>query len=410
MFMGMRVCQLLLIPLRTAVLPEPTPITMRPCTQPHQAHPRTQILTPYNSSRNSSILHLHLWDNRCTHPGLSDVNEEDVADMLLRHFSLHGDEVLFVNAPDVGPNKHGRRITYEPFQAARCDKGVYSQFQQSSYFKRFVVERDRPSSVLHKRVPTSFDSVEVYQGDCFEVLAQLSANSIDGAVTSPPYYNARSYSVWPNIYCYLYDMYNSAHEVFRVLKPGSVYLFNIFDYFDNENNIVFSAMGKKRMILGAYIINIFRRVGFELAGNVVWYKGEIEGKRNFNQGNRSSYYQFPLNSWEHVFVFQKPGERSTQYRFPTVLAAKPVFKIINGKNVLGHSAPFPSQIPELLLNQMKPGEQVLDPYSGSMTTGRAAYRLGLRSVSIDIHQDYCQLGLHLLDEENASLLMFNMIR
>src|SRR5215213_9293544 len=114
-------------------------------------------------------------------------------------------------------------------------------------------------------------------GGCFEVLSRLEESSIDGAVTSPPYYNARSYATWPNIYCYLFDMYNAARQVYRVLAPGALYLFNIFDYFDNERNIVMSAMGKKRMILSAYITNIFRRIGFSLHGNVVWYKGEIEG-------------------------------------------------------------------------------------------------------------------------------------
>ena len=197
-------------------------------------------------------------------------------------------------------------------------------------------------------------------------------------------------------------MYNSARQVFRVLKPGSIYLFNIFDYFDNENNIVFSAMGKKRMILGAYIINLFRRVGFQVKGNVVWHKGEIEGKRNFNQGNRSPYYQYPFNAWEHILVFQKPGGSSPHLDFPTVLQSKPVMKMVRGENVLGHSAPFPSIIPELLLARMSKGERILDPYSGSMTTGRAAYEQGIRSVSVEFHKEYCELGLRLLEEERYS--------
>jgi DNA modification methylase len=187
-----------------------------------------------------------------------------------------------------------------------------------------------------------------------------------------------------------------------------VYLFNIFDYFDNENNIVFSAMGKKRMILGAYIINMFRRVGFMLRGNIAWHKGEIEGKRNFNQGNRSPYYQFPFNCWEHIIVFQKPGNMISNLHFPTVLQSKPVIKMVNGENVLGHSAPFPSIIPELLINQMNRGECILDPYSGSMTTGRAAYERGVRSVSIELHREYCELGLRLLEEAciNRDLSLF----
>ena len=49
-------------------------------------------------------------------------------------------------------------------------------------------------------------------------------------------------------------MYNIAIQIHRVLKPRASFVFNIFDYFDNENIVAFSAMGKKRMILGAYIV------------------------------------------------------------------------------------------------------------------------------------------------------------
>ena len=331
------------------------------------------------------------------------VRDEDVVDMLLRHFTLYGDTVRFVNALWASGMMHGRKVQHEPFAPSRVLSGEYRRFHDSVFFHRFVIDRIAPSSAK-PAIPLAHSpqEAEVYEGDCFDVLGSMNPGTIDGAVTSPPYYNARSYSVWPNIYCYLYDMYNSARQVFRVLKPGSIYLFNIFDYFDNENNIVFSAMGKKRMILGAYIINLFRRVGFQVKGNVVWHKGEIEGKRNFNQGNRSPYYQYPFNAWEHILVFQKPGGSSPHLDFPTVLQSKPVMKMVRGENVLGHSAPFPSIIPELLLARMSKGERILDPYSGSMTTGRAAYEQGIRSVSVEFHKEYCELGLRLLEEERYS--------
>jgi DNA modification methylase len=334
-----------------------------------------------------------------------EADEESVSDMLIRHFSLHGDAVVLVNGPRIGEEKLGRRVKYEDFNPALVD-GCHEQFRNSAYFKRFVVDRESPSLPVFKTCLGRIPDAQVFQGDCFEILSSMPAASLGGAVTSPPYYNARSYSVWPNIYCYLYDMYNSARQVFRVLKPGSLYLFNIFDYFDNENNIVFSAMGKKRMILGAYVIDLFRRVGFELSNNVVWYKGEIEGKRNFNQGNKSPYYQFPFNCWEHTLVFRKPGPAYFMAPFPTILDSKPVIKMIRGENVLGHSAPFPATIPELLLSRVRRGETVLDPYSGSMTTGRAAHRRGMPSVSIELHKEYCDLGLRLLEEENATLDLF----
>jgi DNA modification methylase len=163
------------------------------------------------------------------------------------------------------------------------------------------------------------------------------------------------------------------------------------------------------MILGAYTVHLFRAAGFTLQGNIVWDKGEIEGKRNFNQGNHSPYYQAPFNCWEHVFVFAKGHLPSKMFAFPSVLRLRPVFKIVNGENVLGHSAPFPKEIPELLLDRLESEGTVLDPFSGSMTTGRAAYAKGFRSINIDCHREYCDLGLQLLERETQQMDMFKAL-
>jgi DNA modification methylase len=194
-------------------------------------------------------------------------------------------------------------------------------------------------------------------------------------------------------------MLNITREVYRVLRDGSPFLFNIFDYFDNENNIVFSAMGKKRMILGYYIVNIFSDVGFQVCANIPWDKGHIEGNRNFNQGNFSPYYQAPHNCWEHIFVFSKGTPQFDLSKLPTILKATPVIKMFNGQNLLGHSAPYPEDIPRLLFNLLAPGSKILDPFSGSMTTGRLAYLNGYKSINIDYKKEYCELGLKLLEKE-----------
>jgi DNA modification methylase len=266
-----------------------------------------------------------------------------------------------------------------------------------AYRSLFLYLRKRPNTGMYELLNIGPDHfTQLYQGDAYEVLSALPENSIDVVVTSPPYYNAREYSVWPNIYCYLYDMYNISNMIYRTLKPGGIFLLNIFDYFDNENNIVFSTMGKKRMILGAYMIQVIRKSGFLLLGNTIWHKGEIEGKRNFNQGNMSPYYQAPHNCWEHILLFSK-GKSDNQILLPTILRKNPVIKIINGVNVLGHSAPFPDEIPNLLLNNF--AGVVLDPFSGSMTTGRIARKKGICSINIELHTEYCELGLELMQKD-----------
>lgn len=336
---------------------------------------------------------------------VSGTTGAEILEMLTRHYTFAGDAVRLWDWPEDAAVRCGRKVIAERAPTPPPASKIADTFFGSAFFHRFRVERPRAHIPAASEDLSSTPTLSFLHGEAFETLQTLPEESIDGAVTSPPYYNAKSYSSWPNIYCYLHDMRSIAQEIFRVLRPGAAFLFNIFDYFDNENNMVFSAMGKKRMILGAYTVRLFEELGFELRGNAVWDKGEIEGKRNFNQGNHSPYYQAPFNCWEHIFVFCKPGG-SHGPRFPTILKARPVFKMVNGENVLGHSAPFPPEIPELLLARMTSGENVLDPFAGSFTTCRAAHRHGLRAIGIEYHRDYCSLGLRLLREETKQLEMF----
>lgn len=329
----------------------------------------------------------------------------DVLEMLVRHYTLVGDPVDLVNTPAPAPVLHGRRLYTDRWVPPPADAGLAGRLFRGPYFERFGLDLAPPPTAKRFANLAKWPGVEVYHGDAAEVLRQLGDASVDAAATSPPYYNAKSYASWPNIYCYWHDMAVIARQVFRVLKPGAPYLFNLFDYFDNENNIVFSAMGKKRMTLGAYAIHLFRRIGFVVAGNVIWDKGEIEGKRGFNGGNASPYYQSPFNCWEHVLIFTKGRPARRWADWSCLLRTQPVVKMVRGENVLGHDAPFPEAVPALVLDRMRPGETVLDPFAGSLTTARAAWRRGLRSISIDYKQEYCELGLRLLakDADQPSL-------
>ena len=77
-----------------------------------------------------------------------------------------------------------------------------------------------------------------------------------------------------------------------------------------------------------------------------------------------------------------------------------MIKYIKGKNILGHDAPYPKEIPQLLIDKLKPNSTIIDPFSGSMTSGRVAYANNVKSINIDFIEDYCKLGLKLLEQEN----------
>lgn len=337
---------------------------------------------------------------------VSGVTSDDIFEMCLRHYSCVKDGVYVYTAePDAGLGSTylERKINLKTF--CTIPDNLLEDFKKCAYFKRYIH--------VKAGLPEQFPSVKIgkaniVNGDSFLALMSLSDNSIDGAVTSPPYYNAKEYSQWENIYCYLYDMYNISKELHRVMKPGAVYLFNIFDYFDNENNIVLSSMGNKRMILGAYMLDIFSRVGFNIVGNIVWNKGEIQGNRNFNQGNMTPYYQAPLNCWEHIFILSK-GKPAPKFQslFSEICSMRPVIKMVRGKNILGHTAPFPKNIPELLIKYMDPSDIVIDPFLGSGTTCIVANNYNINSIGIEINPAYFELCRKLVSQSEYQQLSFN---
>lgn len=331
--------------------------------------------------------------------------QEQAVEMLLRHYSLFGDGVaLFGLKPPA--NTWGRNVSC--FNSIGVQgSGLAERFFQSAWFRRYALPFNSSATPKTDRqfATEHLGAFTLVRGDSTVALSGFEPDHFDGAVTSPPYFNAREYSQWPNIYCYLSDMQRVAEACFRVLKPGAVYLYNIFDYFDNERSIVFSAMGEKRLILSAYTVDIFRRVGFVLVGSVTWDKGEIEGKRGFNAGNFSPYYQAPFNCWEHILVFTKPGKESIANlaaTLPSVLRAQPVVKMVRGQNTHGHTAPYPPEVPALLKALVPPGGRVLDPYGGSCTTARAMIGHAAETVCIEQMEEYCDLArqMYMAEIEN----------
>ncbi|MBI4648093.1 MAG: site-specific DNA-methyltransferase [Bacteroidia bacterium] len=72
-----------------------------------------------------------------------------------------------------------------------------------------------------------------------------------------------------------------------------------------------------------------------------------------------------------------------------VMKFTPVIKINSkGENTLGHTAPFPEDIPEMAINFFSyPNEIVLDPFAGSFTSAIVANKLGRKGVGIELNKN-----------------------
>jgi DNA modification methylase len=333
-------------------------------------------------------------------------SDQEILDTLIGHYSMRGDVVVLLDVKESPSAELGRDVRQgDDPPAVRSQANFWS----SALFARYLPTcwaKDIAAAAPLLTTPWS-----ILEGDAFEVLQSIPAGTFDRAITSPPYYNAREYAQWPNLYCYMHDMYRITEQVFRALKPGGIYAYNIFDYFDNERIVTFSDMGKKRILLSALMVDAFRRIGFEYLGTTVWDKGEIHGKRGFNAGNFSPFYQSPFNCWEHVLVVRKPIEsetdlvRGTFPRLNQTLRIHPVIKMVRGENKVGHTAPYPLELVTALLEGLSPGSLVLDPFGGSGTTARSALNAGHLAVLIERDPTYVNLSRRLTAEhERASLL------
>jgi len=355
------------------------------------------------------------------------INENnEVYEMILRYYSFPNEKVLFINA-DIINNEFNRNITYLSnnldFGYKSCinlhnkiEKHIKNYFNSnSSIFKYFIIDKKVSySKELDSFIKNKSSNAKVIQGDSFEVLQKISENSITAIVTSPPYYNVRDYSKWSNLYLYFYDMYNIIKQCYRVLKPGGIFLWNIGDVFDNERIIVKSTMGYKRINLGAYFVFLFQKIGFELLENIIWDKGEAQSNRHKNNGNLTPHYQKPINAYEHMFIFKKPGskiiinknyEKALHKWCYNVVKFPPVIKInAKGENIFGHSAPFPHDIPDFVVKLFSTNEDdiILDPFAGSGTSIISAYKNNRIGIGIELNEEYVKLCMKKLRQENIN--------
>jgi modification methylase len=237
----------------------------------------------------------------------------------------------------------------------------------------------------------SFITMEhLYNGDCLEVMKTLKTESVECVITSPPYPGVSN--MWGELY--KDENFHKAHEFLdqvwdeclRLLRPGCKLIINI-------------ANTKRR----PYLTNVARVHWW--AKNKVEAKGEIIWNKGFGQsGTAWGSFCSPSDptledQHEYILVFRKFGKRHTPKSFDKIdfkefrAWRNSMWNIPPAKaSVIGHIAPFPLQIPLRLITLYTfKGETVLDPFSGSGTTGEACIKLSRNYIGIEQERKYCDL-------------------
>ena len=311
-------------------------------------------------------------------------HNNDWKEFLIKEYTYGGEKIFFEN---ITTNKlFGRKLV--KYEGQHPAKNAISDYESLPIVKLYDNILSAAKFKTGDRILE--DSISAINADSSEFIQTLKPGQIGSAITSPPYYNAREYSQWGTLLMYFADMLINAKVIYDSLKEGAYYLYNIGDIVSEDNIYVVSNMSKHRVQLGFLSSMIFEIAGYNLTGNILWDKGEVQSKRNSTVNLVSGYVKC-INCYEHVLVFRKGKFEKVSN---SILQLTPVIKINSkGENKYGHTAPYPIDLVNLLQDYVDKDSYVLDPFLGSGTTLKWCKNNGYKGVGIELNDVYFNLCL-----------------
>jgi DNA modification methylase len=245
---------------------------------------------------------------------------------------------------------------------------------------------------------------EILLGDCEKVLKIISDESVHLTCTSPPYYNAKAYSIWPTYDEYLQFLRNVFLEVLRVTKAGRMCAVNLSPVIEARES---RSHESKRLAIPFHFFSLMEQMGWKYIDDIVWLKPEgaaINRNGGFYQHRKPVAYK-PNIVTETIFIFQKPapflidkvvrsydGEILEQSLVEDHYERSNVWKI-NPETASKHLAPYPKELSDKIVKYYSyVNDVVLDPFMGSGTTAISCIDLNRKYLGIELHQEYIDMA------------------
>lgn len=238
----------------------------------------------------------------------------------------------------------------------------------------------------HTVFPEYLKNTIVY-GDVQTILKHIPDESIHLTFTSPPYYNARDYSIYQSYSEYLKFLERVFKDIHRITKEGRFFVLNTSPIIIPR---ISRAHASKRYPIPYDIHPVLVNMGWEFIDDIVWVKPEASVK-NRNAGflqHRKPLAYKPNAVSEMLMVYRKKTDKLIdwnikQYPYDTVKKSK-VLEKYESTNVWRidptfdrvHSAVFPLELCDRVIKLYSfVGDLIFDPFAGSGTVGKAAIKL-----------------------------------
>ena len=282
---------------------------------------------------------------------------------------------------------------------------------RKEYFSKKSLSKDK---LKH---PESYDYLKntVVLGDVRDTLKLIPDESFHLTFTSPPYYNARDYSIYPSYKAYLKFLQEVFKLTYDKTKEGRFLIVNTSPVIVPRISRQHSS---KRYPIPFDIHHFLMEMGWEFIDDIIWVKPEASVK-NRNAGflqHRKPLAYKPNARTEYLMVYRKQTDKLIdwnirQYDRETVKESKVkdgyetsnVWEI-DPKFDKVHSAVFPVELCKRVIEYYSfKGDLVFDPLAGSGTFGRTAKYLDRYFFLTEQEPKYFEYMKSLLEKNNSNL-------
>ena len=259
--------------------------------------------------------------------------------------------------------------------------------------------------------PKSLDALKnvIVHADVKDVLSATPDESVHLTFTSPPYYNARDYTLYESYATYLQFLADIFREVHRITKEGRFFVLNTSPVIVPRMS---RAHSSKRYAIPFDIHPMLTQIGWEFIEDIVWVKPERTAKnRNggFFQHRKPLGYKANSVS-EYVMVYRKKTDRlidwnMRQYDEETVEASlvkgdyeKTNVWHIHPASDKVHPAIFPTDLATRIIQFYSfKKDVVFDPFGGIGTVGVAALMLDRFFLLAEQEKKYVEKAMQAVD-------------
>lgn len=275
-----------------------------------------------------------------------------------------------------------------------------NEMVRSAIHREYYADKQKKNSSLKHAESYPFMQNVVVNADVREVLKFVPDESVHLTFTSPPYYNARDYSIYPSYEAYLNFLKEVFEATYRITKEGRFLIVNTSPVIVPR---ISRAHASKRYPIPFDLHTILMQMGWEFIDDIIWMKPEYSVKNRvggFQQHRKPLGYK-PNSVTEYLMVYRKKTDKLLdwnihQYDAKTVEESKVVGEfdtsnvwLINPKSDKVHSAVFPEELCRRVLKYYSfKGDLVFDPFGGSGTLGRTAKSMGRYFFLTELEKRY----------------------